>query len=89
MAPLPAAARCPMDSDYVPNWVVEANAVREESLIKVWREHLGLTQKELAERAGNKQPSLARLEGGKSTPRTTTLMKLAKAMDLSIEQLIE
>jgi len=42
-----------------------------------------------AERAGIKQPSLASLEGRKSTPRITTLMKLAKAMDLSVEQLIE
>ena len=74
---------------WFPQSVVEANAVREESLIKAWREYFGLTQKQLAERAGIKQPALARLETGKSTPRTHTLKKLADAMDLSIEQLIE
>ena len=74
---------------WFPQSVVEANAVREESLIKAWREYFGLTQKQLAERAGIKQPALARLETGKSTPRTSTLKKLADAMDLSIEQLIE
>ncbi|MFH1981132.1 MAG: helix-turn-helix domain-containing protein [Pseudomonadota bacterium] len=74
---------------WFPQSVVEANAVREEGLIKAWREYFGLTQKELADRAGIKQPSLARLEGGKSTPRTSTLKKLAEAMGLAIEQLIE
>ncbi len=74
---------------WFPQSVVEANAVREESLIKAWREYSGLTQKELAERAGIKQPALARLEAGNSTPRASTLKKLANAMNLTIEQLIE
>ena len=74
---------------WFPQSVVEANAVREESLVKAWREYFGLTQKELAKRAGIQQPALARLEAGTSKPRASTLKKLAKAMDLSIAQLIE
>ena len=43
---------------WFPQSVVEANAVREESLIKAWREYFGLTQKELAKRAGIQPRSL-------------------------------
>lgn len=43
------------------------------------RSHAGLTQKELAERMGTTQSAIARLEGGKSRPSTSTLEKLAKA----------
>jgi len=73
---------------WFPNEVVKAN-VRGACLIKAWREYSGLTQNELAQKAGIKQPALARLENSGATPRKTTLMKLAKAMNISIEQLIE
>lgn len=77
------------DSDiWFPNDVVKAN-VRGESLIKAWREHLGLTQEALAEMAGIKQPALARLEKAESNPRNATLKKLADAMEISVEQLID
>ncbi len=74
---------------WFPQEVVEANAVRGESLIKAWREYFGLTQKALAERAGMKQPALARLESSDLTPRTSTLKKLATALEISVEQLID
>jgi DNA-binding XRE family transcriptional regulator len=73
---------------WFPNEVVKAN-VRGDSLIKAWREHLGMTQAELARKAGIKQPALARLEGRDSNPRKATLKKLADAINLSVEQLIE
>ena len=43
------------------------------------RAHAGLTQGELAKRMGTTQSVIARLEGGKSKPSTSTLEKLAKA----------
>lgn len=76
------------DSDvWFPNDVVKAN-VRGDSLIKAWREYFGMTQTELAEKAGMKQSALARLEKSGSA-RTSTLKKLAEAMDISVEQLID
>lgn len=79
----------PDESDvWFPNDVVKAN-VRGDSLIKAWREHLGMTQKELAAQAGIKQPALARIEKSDANPRTSTLQKLADAMGITIEQLIE
>jgi transcriptional regulator with XRE-family HTH domain len=58
-------------------------------LIRAWREHLGLTQEAVAERASMKQPALARLERGESVPRTATLKRLAEAMGLTVSQLLE
>ena len=73
---------------WFPNEVVKAN-VRGDSLIKAWREYKELTQAELAAHAGIKQPALARLERPDSNPRKSTLIKLAAAMDIDVEQLIE
>jgi transcriptional regulator with XRE-family HTH domain len=39
----------------------------------------GLTQKELADKVGTKQSSIARLESGKITPSISFLEKIAKA----------
>ena len=73
---------------WFPNEVVKAN-VRGKTLIKAWREYFGLTQHALAEKAGMKQSALARIENGHSTPRETTLQKIAKALGVELEQLID
>jgi len=73
---------------WFPNEVVKAN-VRGDSLIKAWREYFKLTQAELAAKAGMKQSSLARLEKNTTSPRKSTLTKLAKAMGIEVEQLID
>lgn len=79
----------PDESDvWFPNEVVKAN-VRGESLIKAWREYFRLTQAELAAKAGMKQSALARLESGNTRPRKATLSKLAEALGISVEQLID
>ncbi len=44
------------------------------------REQHGWTQRELADRAGMKQPQLARLERGQVEPKLDTLQRLAGAM---------
>lgn len=77
------------DSDvWFPNEVVKAN-VRGESLIRAWREYFQLTQAELASKAGMKQSALARLERKTGNPRTSTLMKIAEAMGINVDQLID
>lgn len=73
---------------WFPNEVVKAN-VRGDSLIKAWREYFKLTQAELAKKAGMKQSALARLESSSSIPRKSTLAKLAEALGISVDQLIE
>jgi transcriptional regulator with XRE-family HTH domain len=44
------------------------------------REQHGWSQRELADRAGMKQPQLARLETGQVEPKLDTLERLAKAV---------
>lgn len=80
----------PDESDiWFPQEVVEANVVRGCSLIKSWREYLGLTQAEVAGRAGISQPAYAKLEKPDANPRTSTLRRLAKALEISLEHLTE
>jgi ribosome-binding protein aMBF1 (putative translation factor) len=73
---------------WFPNDVVKAN-VKGDSLIKAWREHFGFTQEDLSVKAGIQQPALARLEKAGSRPRKSTLKKIADAMGISVDQLIE
>ncbi|MFA6009665.1 MAG: helix-turn-helix transcriptional regulator [Desulfobacteraceae bacterium] len=73
---------------WFPNDVVKAN-VRGDSLIKAWREHFGMTQEELSVKAGIKQPTLARMEKQGANPRKSSLIKLAEAMGLIVEQLMD
>ena len=44
----------------------------------------GLSQRQVAERAGMKQPSIARLEGG-STASLQTLRRVAAALDAEVQ----
>lgn len=79
----------PDDSDlWFPHEEVKAN-VRGDSLVKAWREYLGMTQAELAAKAEIKQPALTRIEKIDANPRKSTLIRLAEAMGLTVEQLIE
>ncbi|MHB8934298.1 MAG: helix-turn-helix transcriptional regulator [Bellilinea sp.] len=45
----------------------------------------GLTQTQLAEMIGTRQPSIARLENGSSLPSISFLNKIATALDAKIE----
>jgi len=49
------------------------------------RTALGLTQGELAERAGMTQPQLSRLESGGATPTVPLLARLAAALDAELD----
>jgi predicted transcriptional regulator len=45
------------------------------------RDAIGLTQSELADRAGVSQPLIARIEGGDVDPRLSTLRRIVEALD--------
>lgn len=45
----------------------------------------GLTQEQLAEKVGTKQPSIARLESGRSTPNLDFLQRVAEALNTQVE----
>jgi ribosome-binding protein aMBF1 (putative translation factor) len=49
------------------------------------RTALGITQAELAARAGMTQPQLSRLESGGATPTVPLLARLAQALDADLD----
>ena len=53
--------------------------------IRFSRLRAGLTQEELARRAGVSQPSLARIEGGHVVPRLDTATRLLRECGMSLE----
>jgi transcriptional regulator with XRE-family HTH domain len=57
--------------------------------LKQLRESRGLTQEALAKRAGISRAYLARLEMGRHDPHLSRLRKLAKALRVSVAELVE
>ena len=53
--------------------------------VRYARLRAGLTQQELARRAGISQPALARIETGRVTPRMDTVTRLLSACGMSLE----
>jgi ribosome-binding protein aMBF1 (putative translation factor) len=64
----------------------EAARIRFElgEAVRHRREELGLTQTELAARAGLKQPAVARLEAGGTMPTIPMLERVAEALDVRL-----
>lgn len=54
-------------------------------LITNLRKELGLTQRELAEQTGIKQPQLARIESNKQSPRLETIVRIASSVGYKVE----
>lgn len=51
------------------------------------REERGLTQKEVAEAAGIRQPHLSKLERGLHDPQMRTATKLARALGVEVREI--
>ena len=56
--------------------------------LKECREKRGLSVRALAEKAGLHYVSLVNIEGGKKDPRLSTLLKLTKALDVTLAELV-
>ena len=56
-----------------------------EDLLRYARRAAGLSQRKLAERTGVAQPSIARIETGRSSPRSRTLERLLDACGFRLE----
>jgi len=70
----------------IPNPVVGRRIMDEVSMLQAWREHLMLTQTEMAERMGISQAGYAQIEAAKR-PRKAKLQKAADALGITLEQL--
>ena len=82
---LKSAPRVP-DKDATPWAVLKRHMNEGVSLMEAWRDYLGLTQQEVADRVGVTQAAYAQYEQAEK-PRKKTREKVAAALGLSVEQL--
>lgn len=68
-----------------PEFVAAAEQLEPGYQVARLRMQRGLTQAQLAEMVGTRQPSIARLENGSSTPSLSFLNKVATALNAKIE----
>ncbi|HYD66722.1 helix-turn-helix transcriptional regulator [Azospirillum sp.] len=59
-----------------------------ESPIRVYREYRGLTQEQLAGKAGITKPYLSQLETGARNPSIDTAKALAEALNVDVDDLV-
>ena len=72
----------PRTQSATPHEVVEKFFGEGKSLVQAWREHLDLTQEEMAGRLGMKQSSYHQIEKKSAHPRPATLKKIAAAFGI-------
>jgi len=72
--------------ELVPDRVVERLAAGTNPIV-VWRTYRGLTQARLAEQAGVTPHLLSNVENGHRDPRFSTMLKIAHALDVSVDEL--
>ncbi len=72
------------DEEFVPSAMVD-RILAGENLVRVWREHRGLTVSALAEMAGIAQPYLSQIETGKREGTLQTMKKIAGALRVKLD----
>jgi DNA-binding XRE family transcriptional regulator len=75
------------EEELIPAEVVYA-ILDGENPIKVWREYRKLTQQQLADTAGISKPYLSQIETGKRMGTTEILSAIAKALDVSLDDVV-
>ncbi|MCF4129475.1 helix-turn-helix domain-containing protein [Methylobacterium sp. SyP6R] len=75
------------EEEMIPVEVVD-RLLSGENRVRVWREHRGLTATALAEKAGIAQAFLSQIETGRREGTVETLRKLARALDLTLDDLV-
>lgn len=73
------------DRNLIPHDVV-SRTVDGATPVRAWREHLGLTQADMADRLGISQPAYAQQEGSDRL-RKSSREKIAAALGINAEQL--
>lgn len=83
-----AKASLQAGEELIPSQVVYA-LLDGENPIRIWREFRAMTQQQLADKAEISKPYLSQLESGKRRGTTDVLKRLALALDVSLEDLVE
>ncbi|MBO9329065.1 helix-turn-helix domain-containing protein [Achromobacter xylosoxidans] len=80
-----ADARIPADGT-IPHEVILLMTDNDWSIIRAWREYLGVTQIAMASRLGIRQPSYAAMEATGARPKKSTRERIATALGLQFDQ---
>ncbi|MFC2993175.1 helix-turn-helix domain-containing protein [Halomonas tibetensis] len=75
------------DAPTLPHEVISRHLTDDVPLVRCWREHLGMTQTELAGRLAVSQAQVAQWERHDANLRRNTLQKLATALGIHMQQL--
>ena len=75
------------DVEFLP-WDMAKRLRRGENPVALWREHRGMSQKALAAQAQMTGAQLSEIENGKKTGSVATLQKLARALGVTIDELV-
>jgi DNA-binding XRE family transcriptional regulator len=73
--------------EYVPFELVEA-IINGQNALKVWREYRGMTQRELAQMANCRVPTISELERGKANGKPKIWRALATALDVELDDIV-
>lgn len=77
--------RIPADGS-VPHEVMRLQVKNSWSLVRAWREYLGITQLQMASRLEIRQPSYAAMEAVDAKLKKITRERIAHALGVSLEQ---
>lgn len=74
-------------ADAVPAAIVD-RLLAGESPVRVWREHRGLTQQQLADLASISKPYLSQIETGERDGSATILSQIARALGVALDDIV-
>ena len=75
------------DDELIPLDIIERRLAGENP-VRIWRNHRGLTQEELAKASEVSRTMIAAIEAGHKTGAVATLKKLAVALNVDLENLV-
>ncbi|MGB4056731.1 MAG: helix-turn-helix transcriptional regulator [Alphaproteobacteria bacterium] len=76
-----------MNDDNLPEEILDQLAEKKASPVKIIRKHRGLTQSELAEKAGISRPYLTEIETGRKDGSFRAIKSLAKVLGVEVSLL--
>jgi len=69
--------------------VIQKTVLEDKSKVRAWREYKGLKQSDMAGRLGVTQAAYSQMENPGANLRSSPLAKIAEAMGIHIEQIVE
>lgn len=69
-------------------WAMAKHLIDGENPVRVWREHRGMTQTELAQATGKTASYVSQIEAGRKSPTIDVYRALATALHVTVDDLV-